>query len=61
VLDGDTWACLAVRRSAWQQVGGFAGTSRPGRAEKASLLEGLQGAGWTVADADESVVLVLPA
>jgi O-antigen biosynthesis protein len=61
LLDGETWACLAVRRSAWEQVGGFAGTSRPGRAEKASLLEGLEGAGWTVADAADAVVLVLPA
>jgi glycosyltransferase involved in cell wall biosynthesis len=58
VLDGDAWACLAVRRRAFADVGGFAGTSRPGRAEKATFLAGLLAAGWTVADAPEAVVLV---
>jgi GT2 family glycosyltransferase len=42
------WLALAVRRSAYGAVGGFAGTARPGRAEKASLLDALRTRGLAV-------------
>jgi GT2 family glycosyltransferase len=54
------WACLAVRRSALAQVGGFAATAAPGRAVKATLLEALSEHGWRVVDAPLSVLLALP-
>jgi glycosyltransferase involved in cell wall biosynthesis len=60
VLDGPLWPCLAVRRSAYERVGGFAGVSRPGRADKASLTEALDAAGLTVRDEPRSIVLVVP-
>jgi GT2 family glycosyltransferase len=42
------WLALAVRRSAYSAVGGFGGTARPGRAEKATLLDALRSHGLTV-------------
>jgi hypothetical protein len=57
---GDTWACLAVRRSAFEQVGGIAGSSVPGRAEKTSFTSALEGAGWAIHDEPAAVVLALP-
>jgi glycosyltransferase involved in cell wall biosynthesis len=51
------WGALAARKQDFQAVGGFAGTSQPGRAEKASLLGALGTAG--VARVPESVVLQL--
>jgi glycosyltransferase involved in cell wall biosynthesis len=50
------WVALAVRRDAFLAVGGFAGAARPGRAEKASLLEAL----GHVAAVPSAVVLALP-
>lgn len=54
------WAAVAVRRDAYAAVGGFAGTARPGRAEKATLLSGLDAAGRPVVAVPEAVVLALP-
>jgi glycosyltransferase involved in cell wall biosynthesis len=54
--DGEAfWPCLALRRSAYERIGGFSGTAVPGRAEKATLLERL-----TVADVPTALVLMVP-
>jgi glycosyltransferase involved in cell wall biosynthesis len=55
---GDDWACLAVRREAFAAVGGFAGTGRPGRAERPTLLAALRESGRAVADVPAAVVLL---
>jgi GT2 family glycosyltransferase len=60
VLGGDAWACLAVRRSAFSAVGGFAGASEYGRSEKATFLSALRTAGWRVSDALDATVLLVP-
>jgi glycosyltransferase involved in cell wall biosynthesis len=57
-LDGPLWPCLALRRSAYDRVGGFAGTARPGRAEKQTLIDALETTGFAVADEPASLVLV---
>jgi SAM-dependent methyltransferase len=49
------WLALAVRRSIFDAVGGFAGTAQPGRPEKGSLLDALSGAVRT-----HAVVLAAP-
>ncbi len=54
------WLALAVRRSAFEAVGGFAGTAQPGRAEKGSLLDALTGTGGTRAVTTRAVVLAAP-
>lgn len=54
------WLALAVRRSAYEQVGGFAGTARPGRAEKLALLDALRDAGWGVAQVADAILLLVP-
>lgn len=59
VLDWDRWACVALRREAFEAVGGVTGASCPGRAEKASLLAALDAAGWTARQAPAAVVLAL--
>ena len=54
--DGEAfWPCLAVRRAAYERVGGFARTETAGRAEKATLLERL-----TVADVPTALMLMVP-
>jgi glycosyltransferase involved in cell wall biosynthesis len=59
VLGWDRWACVALRREAFEAVGGVAGASRPGRAEKASLLAALDAAGWAARETPSAVVLAL--
>jgi SAM-dependent methyltransferase len=54
------WLALAVRRSAFDAVGGFAGTAQPGRAEKGSLLDALAGPDGTRAVPTRAVVLAAP-
>ena len=54
------WLALAVRRAAYERVGGFAGTERPGRAEKATLLEALRDADWGVAQERDAIMLLVP-
>lgn len=54
LADPRWWPCLAVPREQWQAVGGFAGTARPARPEKACLLDALP----APAAAPGSVVLV---
>jgi glycosyltransferase involved in cell wall biosynthesis len=54
------WLALAVRRAAYEQVAGFAGTALAGRAEKLSLLYALRDAGWGVAFAPEAILLLVP-
>jgi glycosyltransferase involved in cell wall biosynthesis len=54
------WLALAVRRAAYQAVGGFAGTEQPGRAEKATLLEGLRDGGWRVVAEPGAILLLVP-
>jgi GT2 family glycosyltransferase len=54
------WLALGVRRDAYAAVGGFAGTARPGRAEKASLLGALRERGETVAACRDAVFLSVP-
>jgi hypothetical protein len=60
VLDGDEWACLAVRREAFEAVGGIAGASEYGRPERDTFLPALRAAGWRVEDAPAATVLVVP-
>jgi glycosyltransferase involved in cell wall biosynthesis len=54
------WPCLALRRDAYERVGGFAGTARPGRAQQATLVEALLTAGFAVETQPDSLVLVVP-
>ncbi|HEU4976355.1 MAG TPA: glycosyltransferase [Baekduia sp.] len=54
------WLALGVRRSAYAGVGGFAGAARPGRAEKASLVEALRGRGHVVDGSPDAVFLATP-
>ena len=54
------WLALAVRRSAYEQVGGFAGTAQPGRAEKVTLIDGLRAEGWSIAQARDAILLLVP-
>jgi glycosyltransferase involved in cell wall biosynthesis len=54
------WLALAVRRTAYERVGGFAGTAVVGRAEKATLLEALRDAGGGVAGQRDAIVLLIP-
>ena len=59
VLAGE-WPALAVCAEAFAAVGGLAGTGRPARAEKATLLEGFERAGRPVVAAPGAVVLAVP-
>jgi GT2 family glycosyltransferase len=52
--------CIAVRRAAFESVGGFCGAAAPAVAEKASLLDALRGRGWTVVREPAAVALVVP-
>jgi len=52
--------CVAVRRDAFESVGGFAGSAAPARAEKAALLDALRAGGWDVAREPAAVALVVP-
>ncbi len=54
------WLALGVRRAAYDRVGGFAGTARAGRAEKATLLEAVGSAGWGVAQERDAILLLVP-
>jgi GT2 family glycosyltransferase len=60
VLGGEDWACLAVRREAFDAVGGIAGASEYGRPEKDTFLPALRAAGWRVEDAPAATVLLVP-
>jgi GT2 family glycosyltransferase len=60
VLDEALWGCLAVRRAAFEEVGGFAGAGEYGVAEKASLLTALRAHHWQVAVEQTSLALVVP-
>jgi SAM-dependent methyltransferase len=51
------WLALAVRRSAFETVGGFAGTAKPGRSEKSSLLDAVAGPDGTDAARPAAVLL----
>ncbi|HEY6780788.1 MAG TPA: hypothetical protein VI111_07535, partial [Thermoleophilaceae bacterium] len=54
--DGESfWPCLAVRRAAYERVGGFAGTAAPGRAEKATFIDARD-----VVDEPTALVLMVP-
>jgi GT2 family glycosyltransferase len=52
--------CLAVRREAFEAVGGFSGASAPAVAEKAALLGALRERGWEVGREPSSLALVVP-
>jgi glycosyltransferase involved in cell wall biosynthesis len=54
------WLALAVRRAAYDQVGGFAAAAVAGRADKLALLDALRAAGWSVALAPEAILLLVP-
>ena len=49
-----------MRADAYAAIGGFAGTARPARAEKDTLLEALENAGRPVVAAPGAVVLAVP-
>jgi GT2 family glycosyltransferase len=52
--------CLAVRRDAFESLGGFTGSAAPAKAEKATLLDALRAGGWEVAREPAAVALVVP-
>lgn len=54
------WLALAIRRSAYAGIGGFAGTAELGRAEKASLLAALGRRGDAVVPCEGAVFLAAP-
>ena len=54
------WLALALRRSAYERVGGFAKNSRAGRAEKATLLEAVRQAGLGVEQERDAILLLVP-
>jgi SAM-dependent methyltransferase len=54
------WLALAVRRPAFDAVGGFAGTAQPGRPEKISLLDALAGTDGASAARTPAVLLAAP-
>ncbi|MGA2470387.1 MAG: glycosyltransferase [Solirubrobacteraceae bacterium] len=54
------WPCLAIRRDALAQVGGFQAVAQPSRAVKATLLEALEASGFEIRGAPLSVLLALP-
>jgi GT2 family glycosyltransferase len=60
VLDDTFWGCLAVKRAAYDEVGGFAGSAEYGVAEKASLLRALRARDWHVAVQPDALALVVP-
>jgi glycosyltransferase involved in cell wall biosynthesis len=60
-LGGPLWPCLALRHTAYDRVGGFAGTARAGRAEKLTLVESLRTAGLDLAEVPASLLLAVPA
>jgi GT2 family glycosyltransferase len=53
------WLALATRRATYERVGGFAGTSRPGRSEKATLAQALGEAGSGVAQERDAILLLV--
>jgi glycosyltransferase involved in cell wall biosynthesis len=59
-VDGPLWPCLALRRDAYERVGGFAGTAQSGRAEKVTLVEALEAANLAVVDEPGCVMLDVP-
>jgi glycosyltransferase involved in cell wall biosynthesis len=59
-LPQEDWLALAVRRAAYEEVGGFAGTAKAGQAEKTALLDGLRAAGWGVAEQPDAILLLVP-
>jgi GT2 family glycosyltransferase len=52
--------CIAVRRDAFESVGGFSATAVPAVAEKAALLGALREHGWEVGFEPSAVALVVP-
>jgi GT2 family glycosyltransferase len=54
------WLALAVRRSAYREVGGFDGTTRAGRAEKATLLDALRARALEVIAVPGALLLLVP-
>jgi O-antigen biosynthesis protein len=60
VMGGGDWACLAVRREAFEAAGGFAGSARYARSAKMTLLDAMREAGWDVAEEPAAVVLLVP-
>ncbi len=55
------WPCLALRRDAYERVGGFEGTALPGRPQQATLAEALTSVGFAVVEEPTALVLVVPA
>jgi glycosyltransferase involved in cell wall biosynthesis len=60
VLEESHWAAIAIRKAAFDEVGGFGGSSQPLRWEGATLLEAICERGWTLATEPSSVVLLQP-
>lgn len=60
VLEEPLWAGLAIRKAAFDEVGGFGGCSQPLRWEGATLLEAIGERGWTIANEPSSMVMLHP-
>jgi glycosyltransferase involved in cell wall biosynthesis len=57
VLPDAHWLVLAVRREAYREIGGFAGSARPGVGQKSSLLDRLGASGHRPVTAPGAFVL----
>lgn len=60
VLEERQWAAIAIRKAAFDEVGGFGGSAQPLRWEGETLLEAIDTRGWTIATETSTVVLLLP-
>jgi glycosyltransferase involved in cell wall biosynthesis len=59
-IEGESWPALAVRRSAYDEVGGIAGGASAGRALKATFVEALRAGGWRVEREPAALLLWVP-
>jgi cellulose synthase/poly-beta-1,6-N-acetylglucosamine synthase-like glycosyltransferase len=60
LLGEEQWMALAIRKTAFDQVGGFENTAQPLRWEGATLLEAIAAGGFRVATEPASTVLLAP-
>ncbi len=56
---GRCWPALAIRREAFEALGGMSACARPGHPVRASFTEALVAAGWQVADAPGALLLAV--
>jgi glycosyltransferase involved in cell wall biosynthesis len=57
--DGRCWPALAIRREAFEAVGGLLACARPGQPVRASFTDALSAAGWQITEAPGSLLLAV--